>query len=78
MSEYIGRGPQAELIAHQDALKRAEQAMARELVGEAKAEAEAIERCVVEYQQSVAHLLSEELQADGFHQRKGEWRRKRE
>ena len=77
-TEYLGTGPLAEAMATLDALKREERE--REWA-EARAEREAqreIDRAIGESERLVRAVVAAVLLANGYHARRGQWRKRRD
>ena len=77
VKEYIGSGPDAELAAEMDTLKRAKRQAADQGV---KMEEQRIEQAAAplnELGEDVDTLLQAALMAAGFHYHRGEWRKRR-
>ncbi len=77
VSEYVGRGPEAEQIAAADELARAARAETRAAQAARLAELAALDQEVQAFAKQVETLTRQALQANGYHQHKGQWRRKR-
>jgi hypothetical protein len=78
VSEYVGAGEQAEQLAAEDAAER-ERAVARRAVQRALlAERSAVDQEVKAFAAQLQTLTRATLHAGGYHQHKGQWRRKRE
>src|SRR5688500_18152237 len=77
VSEYVGRNEKAEIVAAQDALKRSEHQIAREAEAGFQAEAAVVDKLVAGFHSEVKATLQITLESAGFHQHKGQWRRKR-
>ncbi len=75
--EYVGAGRVAELVAQLDALQRQEREAKRAAWREVKAELDALEAGVVGLIRLTDLVAAAALRAAGFHQHKGQWRRKR-
>lgn len=77
ISEYVGPGLVGRLAAFHDQTDRAQAAHEREEFRAAKAKQRELDRAVDGFGELVRSLTREELQAAGYHQHKGQWRRRR-
>jgi len=77
VSEYVGRGEVAELIAHLDALEREQREAEREAWRQEQAEITAVDQMLDEAEGVVRTLTRAYLLAAGYHTHKGQWRRRR-
>jgi hypothetical protein len=77
VSEYIGRGELAELIAELDALDRARRQTEREAWRQERVKVEAIDRRLAEVQEAILTLIRAWLLVAGYHTHKGQWRKRR-
>ncbi len=77
VSEYVGRGAEDEQIAAADELARDARAEARAAQQARLAEFEALDQDVKAFGVMVDTLMRLALEANGYHQHKGQWRRKR-
>jgi len=76
-SVYVGHGPGAEMCATEDMEERLERA-AFVAVCRERVEAEAVtDRQMNEIRASILRITNAALQAAGFRQHKGQWRKKR-
>ena len=78
VSEYVGAGPGAELLAEADALDRAERAERREAERQAREEVQALDRQADEVADLIRALTHGVLLATGHHTHKGQWRKQRD
>jgi predicted secreted protein len=78
VSEYVGRGKLAELIATLDALEQEEREAEREAWRQRQAEITATDQVLDEVERVARALTRAYLLADGYHTHKGQWRRRRE
>lgn len=74
VTEYVGRGQVASLIAQMDALTRED----RELEREEREAIEDRERELAAWSDRVETLATAAMIAAGFHKHKGQWRRRRD
>lgn len=77
VSEYVGRGELAQLIATLDALEREEREAEQEAWREHRDEIAAVDQMLDEIQEVVRTLTRAYLLAAGYHTHKGQWRRRR-
>ena len=77
VKEYIGTGPEAELIADMDERNRAERQETIEAVRRAQHQLNEAAEPLVEFGRNLEILVQAALLAGGYHYRKGEWRRRR-
>jgi hypothetical protein len=75
--EYVGAGRVAELVAQLDAIEREERAATRAAWRAEKARLEALDADVAALIDLTDLAAAAALRAAGFHQHKGQWRRKR-
>ena len=76
--EYVGRGPQAELVARLDAHQRQERDKDRAALAAERARLETLDAPLNELSELAELLARAALLAAGFHQHKrGEWRKRR-
>lgn len=78
ISEYIGAGPGAELIATLDQAEREMTQAERDRWRAEIAEQRRIDRELDRVGAGLRGLVAEALRAAGYHRHKGQWRRKRE
>jgi hypothetical protein len=76
-STYFGAGESGSLMAEMVALERLERAADREELREERQDSEAEETAVSEWFDGVQAVADAAMIAAGFHQHKGQWRRKR-
>ena len=76
--EYVGTGEVAELIAIIDEEERSRREAEKQAMCAEIAESDAIDEQIGALGRLLNALVQAELQAQGFHQHKGQWRRKRE
>jgi hypothetical protein len=76
-STYIGAGESGSLMANMVAFERLERAAAREQLRDEWEEFDAEESAVSEWFDGVQAVADAAMIAAGFHQHKGQWRRKR-
>lgn len=76
--EYVGKGPLAELAAALDEEERLKREAVQQAMRERLAEWDAMAEEVRALGTLTKALMRADLQARGFHQHKGQWRRKRE
>jgi hypothetical protein len=77
VSEYIGHGEKAEQIAAEDARERDVVKQKRTENAARLAEFAAFDQDVKEFRAMVDTLARNTFEANGYHQHKGQWRRKR-
>ena len=77
VSEYIGRGPQAESVAETDALARADRADRRARWQAERNRQADIDRLVDAVCGLTRTAVWDALRAAGYHQHKGQWRKRR-
>jgi hypothetical protein len=78
VSQYIGTGPTAELLAQSDGLLSAERTAERQDLHQLKAEQDTLDRQIDELSAAVRHYVDAVLLVSGYRQHKrSEWRRKR-
>jgi len=75
--EYIGKGPFAELLAAQDENERAEQEYEKQKQKEREASMNEVDELVEEFCEATDTLTNAALILSGYHQHKGEWRKRR-
>jgi len=75
---YIGAGEAAELVAHADATIRKTRTERRERARAEIEEAEGLASMADELNDAAEILARAEMLAAGYHERKGEWRRRRD
>lgn len=78
VSVYLGAGETAVLIATCERYRQAEEAQAREAERSRRAEVAACDQTIAELEQLTRELMRAVLLMNGYHQHKGQWRRKRE
>ena len=76
-SEYVGRGPLAELLAEEDECERQSRIAEQRRKQAARAEVKAIDDELDDYGDMVRTLTRAVLLANGYHPHKGQWRKKR-
>jgi hypothetical protein len=76
-STYFGAGESGTLMAGMVAFERLESSADREQLRAERVEADAQERAVSEWFDSVQAVADVAIIAAGFHKHKGQWRRKR-
>jgi hypothetical protein len=76
-STYFGAGEPGTLMANMVAFERLERAADREQLREERHDSEAEETAVSEWFDGVQAVADAAMIAAGFHQHKGQWRRKR-
>jgi hypothetical protein len=76
-STYFGAGESGTLMANMVAFERLERAADREQLREERQDSEAEETAVSEWFDGVQAVANAAMIAAGFHQHKGQWRRKR-
>ena len=75
---YVGRGPEAEAAAREDAARRAERAARRQAAAVDRLREEPAGDLMAELDNQVKAMLRTALVAAGFHQHaRGQWRRRR-
>src|SRR4051812_34560770 len=77
VKEYVGTGPLAELAARVDELERQERLARREAWLTEQERLAAPEALLSEVQRLVGLLARATLLLEGYHEHKGEWRRRR-
>lgn len=77
VSEYVGAGPLAELLAEADALDRAERAEERKAEQRVREEIQTLDRQADEVADLVRALTHGVLLASGYHTHKRQWRKSR-
>jgi hypothetical protein len=75
--EYVGRGPIAELVAQMDALERQQREAERAAWLAKRAELDALDAGVATLIDLTDLAAAAALRAVGYHNHKGQWRRKR-
>jgi hypothetical protein len=75
--EYVGSGPAATLLAEIDATERQERLKAQATRREKRAQDEQLEARIDEFCRLAEAAARAELLDLGFHEHKGQWRRKR-
>jgi len=75
--EYVGKGPLAEHAAEQDRQVRLMRAAERQARSERLAKWDAMDEQIAALGHLIKAIMQAELQAQGFHQHRGQWRRKR-
>ena len=78
ISVYLGAGTTADLLATCEQYRRAEEAQAREAERARRGEVEAMDQAIAELAQLTRELTRAVLVTNGYHQHKGQWRRKRD
>jgi len=78
VSEYIGIGPLAELLAEADALERVERTQQREAERRVREEMQVLDWQADELAELVRALTHGVLLAAGYHVHKGQWRKRRD
>jgi hypothetical protein len=74
---YLGGGTLGQLAELLDAEERAERAAEREAARIEQEEADAEERAIAEWFDSVQAVADAAMMAAGYHKHRGQWRRKR-
>lgn len=77
MREYVGKGLAGELAAAQDAEARAERAAAREELRHEQQMTTDLRASLAALSEQIVGLMEATLEARGYHEHRGEWRRKR-
>ena len=77
VSEYVGAGPLAKVIADLDALGRERRELEREARRREREEILTVDRALDDVQQMILALARAWLVAAGCHTHKGQWRRRR-
>ena len=77
VSEYVGTGPDGQLLADLLAAGRDRAASERQAEQHAIEQAEATDDKLVRLCDALRHLTTAILVQEGFHQHKGQWRRRR-
>ena len=77
-SRYVGCGELAELVAQEDADRRAADHIAKALLQAEKAEQDEIDRRLDQSTLLVEALMQATLRDAGLHYHRGEWRRRRD
>jgi hypothetical protein len=75
--QYVGTGPFAEFVAQMDALKRQRREEQIRAWREEREHLEALDRSLKELHEAAKVLTQATLLAAGFHQHRGEWRKRR-
>lgn len=75
--EYIGQGVEAELAAWEDSVKRREREVEQAARKAKKEELSELETLMKELNDEVDSLIPAVLAVAGYHQHKGQWRKKR-
>jgi hypothetical protein len=75
--EYVGTGPLAEFVAQMDALKRLRREERAKAWREERESLEALDRSLEELYEAARVLTQATLLTAGFHQHRGEWRKRR-
>lgn len=78
VSVYVGAGETADVLSACEFYRRAEEAQAREAERAYRAELEACDEALAELERLTCELTRAVLITNGYHQHKGQWRRKRE
>src|SRR5688572_7366230 len=78
VSEYVGSGEVASLIAQLDMIERGKQEEDRFRSSEEHTELLAQEKEIADLEQTINTLVQGILMVEGYHTHKGEWRRKRD
>lgn len=78
LSEYVGTGPLADIIAQEDAAERLRNRAKRELYRRQAAEQDAIDASVDAAGAALYALVDAALLVNGYRQRKRQWRKRRE
>lgn len=78
MSQYVGSGIIAELLAHEDQVERAKQEAEREAWNETKREVQELDLELDQVEGLIRALTRATLLDAGYHPHKGQWRKKRE
>ena len=76
--EYVGTGEAGELAAHLDAEARAKREAEREALRTEQSRARRVSDALAGLEALAREAIADTLHAEGFHQHKGQWRRKRE
>jgi hypothetical protein len=74
---YVGKGPQAEKAARDDALSRDYRRALRQAQREEMARLEVADRCLEEVVELAELLVAVQLLLAGYHLHHGEWRQRR-
>ena len=77
-SVYLGAGETAALLATCERYRRAEEAQTRETERTRRTEDEDYDQAVAQLERLTRELTRNVLVMNGYHQHKGQWRRKRE
>jgi hypothetical protein len=77
ISEYVGGGPTAALIARLDSIEREEREERRRALRKEQSEQAALDGQIDELGNQVQELVTAVLLANGYHTHKREWRRTR-
>jgi hypothetical protein len=75
--EYVGSGLVGEMAAESDRLAREKRKRAREHLKAVHAAERTQEAALIDYYNAVSAVLTEVLEASGYHNHKGQWRLKR-
>jgi len=78
VSEYVGTGPLAELLAEADALERMARAERRKAERRVREEMQALDQQADELAELVRAVTYGVLLAAGYHIHKGQWRKRRD
>ncbi len=77
VSEYVGKGELAALLAKLDNQERRARERKRKADARQRAEDAAIDKRLAELEHSIRTITGAVLIAEGYHMHKGQWRRKR-
>jgi hypothetical protein len=77
VSEYMGGGEWAHLVAHLDALEREKQDEDRYSLQRRRAEIMEGDKALAELERLIRTLVQGIMLAEGYHTHKGQWRRRR-
>jgi hypothetical protein len=75
--QYLGRGPLVEEFAHEDALAREARRLARDRWAERRRTQEALRAGLLALRKQLSALTCSTLSEVGYHQHRGQWRRRR-
>ena len=78
VSEYVGTGLFAELLAEADALEREQRALEREVKRQEREEVLAVDRDIDQVGELIRALTHGMLLISGYHMHKGQWRKRRD
>lgn len=77
VSEYMGGGDLAHLVAHWDSIKREGRDEERHNLTAKRAELMAEDKALADLEQTIGTLVQGILLVEGYHTHKGQWRRTR-